>query len=30
MMSVHVVTMTLMSELPDGDTHDVIVIAVRW
>ena len=24
MMSVHVVTMTLMSELPAGDTHDVI------
>ena len=24
MMSVHVITMTLMSELPAGDTHDVI------
>jgi hypothetical protein len=23
-LSVHVVTMTLMSELPGGDTHDVI------
>ena len=24
MMSAHVVTITLMSELPAGDTHDVI------
>jgi len=24
MLSVHVVTMTVMSELPAGDTHDVI------
>jgi len=24
MLSVHFVTMTLMSELPAGDTHDVI------
>ena len=24
MMSVHVVTVTFMSELPAGDTHDVI------
>ena len=24
MLSVHIVTMTLMSELPAGDTHDVI------
>jgi hypothetical protein len=24
MMSVHVVTMTVISELPAGDTHDVI------
>jgi len=30
MLSVHFVTMTLMSELPAGDTHDVIVIAARW
>jgi hypothetical protein len=28
MLSVHFVTMTLMSELPAGDTHDVIRLRV--
>ena len=29
-LSVRLVTMTFMSELPAGDTHDVIHQAGRW
>jgi hypothetical protein len=30
MLSVHFVTIALMSELPAGDTHDVIRHSGQW